>query len=87
MDIARACYQQTLKLNPGLADAYANLGVAWSQQKETKAAVDTWQKALEINPDQIYVLNNLAWLLATSPDPAWRNARPGPWPWPATPAN
>jgi tetratricopeptide (TPR) repeat protein len=72
-DCARACYLQTLKINPGLADAYANLGVALSQKKETKAAVDAWQKALEINPDQVYVLNNLAWLLAASPDPAWRD--------------
>ena len=69
------CYRQAIKLNPRLADAYANLGVALSQKGQTKEAVDSWQRALEINPGQIYVQNNLAWLLATTPDAALRNGQ------------
>jgi tetratricopeptide (TPR) repeat protein len=67
------CYRQAIKINPRSADAYANLGVALSQKGETKEAMDSWQTALEINPDQVYVQNNLAWLLATAPDAALRN--------------
>jgi tetratricopeptide (TPR) repeat protein len=67
------CYRQAIKINPRSADAYANLGVALSQEGKTKEAMDSWQSALEINPGQVYVQNNLAWLLATTPDAALRN--------------
>jgi len=43
------------------------------QKGQTKEAMDSWQQALEIKPDQLYVLNNLAWVMATTPDAALRN--------------
>jgi tetratricopeptide (TPR) repeat protein len=70
---AIVCYRQAIKINPRSADAYANLGVVLSRKGEIKEAIDSWQEALEINPGQVYVLNNLAWLLATTPDAALRN--------------
>ena len=36
-------------------------------------AVRNWTKALDIKPNSTEVLNNLAWILATSPDPNIRN--------------
>ena len=38
-----------------------------------KEAIAQYQKVLEINPNQISVQNNLAWLLATTPDASLRN--------------
>ena len=52
---------------------YANLGVALSRIGKVKEAMDAWQKALEIDPDQIYVANNLAWSLAVTTDAALRD--------------
>jgi tetratricopeptide (TPR) repeat protein len=73
LDHAIACYRHVEKINPRSADARANLGVAFLLKGETQEARDAWQKALEIKPDQLYVLNNLAWLLATTQDAALRD--------------
>ena len=70
---AIVCYRQAIKINPRSADACASLGLAFFKQGETRQAVDAWQQALEINPGQIAVLNNLAWLLATTSDTPLRN--------------
>jgi tetratricopeptide (TPR) repeat protein len=73
LDQAIASYQQAIKINPRYADTCANLGVAYFKEGQTKQAMDAWQQALEINPGQLYVQNNLAWLLATTPDASLRN--------------
>ena len=70
---AIVCYRQAIKISPRSADAYANLGLAFFKKAEIKEALDSWQQALEINPDQVSVQNDLAWLLATTPDPSLRN--------------
>lgn len=49
-------------------DAYLNIG------KHAEAAADL-QRALELEPEDPAVLNNLAWVLATSPDDEIRNAQ------------
>jgi tetratricopeptide (TPR) repeat protein len=72
-DQAIASYQQAKKINPRYANTCANLGVAYFNEGRNREACDSWQQALEINPGQLYVLNNLAWLLATTPDAALRN--------------
>jgi tetratricopeptide (TPR) repeat protein len=52
----------------GRSDAEISIG-------EHKAAKADLEKALELQPDDSGVLNNLAWLLATSPDEAIRDGR------------
>jgi Tfp pilus assembly protein PilF len=47
--------------------------MAFFKKGEDKEAMDSWQQALEINPGQIPVLNNLAWLLATTSNAPLRN--------------
>jgi tetratricopeptide (TPR) repeat protein len=72
-DAAIACYRQAVKINPRSADICANLGLAFARKGEIKSAMDSWQQALEISPNQFSVQNNLAWLLATTPDPSLRD--------------
>jgi tetratricopeptide (TPR) repeat protein len=72
-ELAIPCYRQAAKINPRSAEAYAKLGLAFSRNGEIKEAEDSWQQALEIKPDQLQVLDNLAWLLATTPDASLRN--------------
>jgi tetratricopeptide (TPR) repeat protein len=66
------CYRQAVGINPRYAEAYANLGDACLRNRQIKQAMDSWQQALAIKPDNADVLNNLAWLLATTSDPALR---------------
>ena len=52
----------------GRGDAYLNLG------RHAEAVAD-YDKALELQPKDEGLLNNLAWTLATSPDAKLRNGR------------
>jgi len=52
----------------GRADAYLSIG----RQKE---AIDDYEAALKKDPTDSGVLNNLAWILATSPEPKLRNGK------------
>jgi len=72
-DEAIACYRQLVKKISRQADAWANLGQAFYRKGEMKPAADAWQQALEIKPDRLTAINNLAWLLATASDASLRN--------------
>jgi tetratricopeptide (TPR) repeat protein len=73
VDEAIAQYRQALDINPRLPDTFPYLGMAFFKKGQIKEAMDSWQQALDIKPGQVYVLNNLAWLLATTPDASLRN--------------
>jgi tetratricopeptide (TPR) repeat protein len=73
MDEAIACFQKTLEIKPDYADARYNLGNSFLQQGHVEEALAQYQKTLEIKPDHIGALNNLAWVLATSPRASLRN--------------
>jgi tetratricopeptide (TPR) repeat protein len=66
-------YQKVLQMNPESADAHANLGIAWLAKGRIRDAMEEYTKALQISPENLAALSNLAWLLATSPDPTQRN--------------
>ncbi|RMF99438.1 MAG: tetratricopeptide repeat protein [Planctomycetota bacterium] len=68
-------FTEVLKLEPdnlialrGRADAYLSMG------KQAEAIAD-YERALKVAPDDDGVLNNLAWLLCTSPDPKLRDGK------------
>ncbi len=45
---------------------YFMIGNAYYEMQNLEKAAEAYEKSLELNPDQPEVLNNLAWLLATS---------------------
>jgi Tfp pilus assembly protein PilF len=45
----------------------------WELGRQTEAA-ELYRKVLELDPDNHAVNNDLAWFLATSPEPRWRDA-------------
>ncbi|MGD0745858.1 MAG: glycosyltransferase family 39 protein [Verrucomicrobiota bacterium] len=64
---------QALRLNPEDADAHWLLADFLRGQKKEGEAVRHYHEALRLRPDFPTALNNLAWVLATSPDDALRN--------------
>ena len=66
-------YQKVLQMHPESADSHANLGIAWLTKGRVRDAMAEYTKALQISPENLAALSNLAWLLATSPDPTLRN--------------
>ncbi|MGA2070259.1 MAG: tetratricopeptide repeat protein [Sedimentisphaerales bacterium] len=68
-DIAEAA----LNIDPNLVSAHKALEVALLAGGQFKKAVVHMKRFLEIDPNNIDTKNNLAWILATSPDPNIRN--------------
>ena len=53
-------FRRALELNPDLADAHDNLGIAYAQKGETAQAIAEFQKALDLNPGDTNTRDNLA---------------------------
>ncbi|MBW1684428.1 MAG: hypothetical protein JRS35_05125 [Deltaproteobacteria bacterium] len=53
--------------------AHAYLGIALLERGEVAAAVAHWRESARLKPRFLVVTNNLAWLLATTPDPGQRD--------------
>ena len=72
---AAAQFAATLKLQPDHAEAHYNLGYAFLRQQRTEPAIAEFRQALRLRLDwSPETLNDMAWLLATHPDPDPRNA-------------
>jgi tetratricopeptide (TPR) repeat protein len=57
------------------AEAYANLGSAYIQVGKYDLAIQNLTKSIELKPDNIDVLNKLAWLFAAVDDASIHNAQ------------
>lgn len=57
-------YEQYLDLNPWDDDAWAGLGGAYRRMGNFKKAIDSYEKACEINPESSYALVNIISLRA-----------------------
>ncbi len=68
VDEAMGHFQKALQLKPDDVKIHSNFGDALLQEGRVDEAIAQYQKVLQIKPDSPYVLNNLAWLLATCPD-------------------
>jgi protein O-mannosyl-transferase len=63
----------TLQQLPSHPLAHRYLGAALAAAGQVQQAILEYRRALKVSPNQPEVLNDLAWLLATHPDPAVRN--------------
>ena len=66
-------FRKAVEVNPDDVDAQFNLGHALAAQGEMGEAVVQYRKAVELRPANIYLLNDLAWCLATATDAGVRN--------------
>ncbi len=72
---AIAIYNQLLASHPGSAAAFRGRGdsyLGWGKQRQ---AIADYEAAIRLEPENREALNNLAWILATSPDGQLRDGK------------
>ncbi len=72
---AVAHYKEFLRIEPDNAIAHYDCGNALDDHGRLKEAIGHYEQALKVKPDFVSAHNNLAWLLATSPDETIRDGR------------
>ena len=65
-----------IEKNPNNPVSYNVLGDTYVLREKFEMAQSAYEKAIMLQPDNFSALNNLAWILATSEDKAFRNPRP-----------
>jgi Flp pilus assembly protein TadD len=65
--------ERALALDAAYPEAMANLGEAYAAQGRRAPAVKYFALAIQARPDDLFLLNRLGWLLATSPEDEIRN--------------
>jgi protein O-mannosyl-transferase len=70
---ASAPLERALALQLSSPGIHAQLGSLYADLGRIPEALEQYKTALKLDPEMPAVLNNLAWLLATHPDQAWRN--------------
>jgi tetratricopeptide (TPR) repeat protein len=66
-------YRKAIQINSNHPEIFFHLGMTFGQLGRTREAVAQYREALRLNPSLVGALNNLAWILATSPDEGLRN--------------
>ena len=67
-DKARQSLERAIALAPANGVLQAELGALLAQSGRPREAIKAYQRALELSPDFVGAMNNLAWLLATHPE-------------------
>ena len=73
IDDAIIHYKEALTSGRNNADTHANLGSAFLAKGRVVDAIEQYEEALRLAPENVAAQSNLAWLLATSAEPALRN--------------
>jgi tetratricopeptide (TPR) repeat protein len=73
VDVAIPHFEHAIALAPKSADAHAYLGTALVMKGQRADALAQWRDALKADPDNVRVLNDAAWLMATSSEASLRN--------------
>ena len=73
VDVAIPHFQHAIVLAPKSADAHAYLGTALVMKGQRADALEQWRDALKVDPDNVRVLNDAAWLMSTSSEASLRN--------------
>jgi len=72
-DAGRVQLEEAVAIAPKFAMSYRELALLLARQGKIEEAINQYRTALHYDPDQLETLNNLALLLATGPDPKYRN--------------
>ncbi|MCG8551196.1 MAG: M48 family metalloprotease [Desulfobacterales bacterium] len=72
--VAGKILSRQLELDPDNSDLYVQVGDFYYDARQYGKAAVAYENVLKIDPVNVHALNNLAWLLATCPDTAFRNA-------------
>jgi serine/threonine protein kinase/Flp pilus assembly protein TadD len=70
---AIAAYRKAIELKPDYVAAYCGLHQVLQEQGKWDEAALWYRKFIEVKPDSVWAHNNLAWLLATCPDPKFHD--------------
>jgi len=74
-DLALPHYKRAVQLDPSIPEAHNMIGTLELMRGNQEFALSEFQKAREIRPQNITYANNVAWILATSPNPSLRDAK------------
>ncbi len=74
LDEAVAQFRKAIELKPATADAYLELGRTLAAQGKYAEVIQTFRHGLEVEPRHMVMGDEMAWIMATAPDPAVRNA-------------
>ena len=66
-------WKKMLEVLPDNVDAHVSLGLLYAGQVRIREALEEWELALRYDETNAAAANNIAWVLATSPDPALRD--------------
>ena len=75
LDKALADFRKALTLDDKLKEAYLNRGNLWRLKGRPYKALADYSKALELDPSWAPPYHGIAWMMATSRDNRFRNAR------------
>jgi len=73
IDEAMTDWEKTLQLRPNDADAHTCLGNALLRRGSVKEAIAQYETAIALAPEDPHSRINIAWVLATAPDPSIRD--------------
>ncbi len=72
---ALAAYERAISLDPGMVAAYLGRGDLYLALGQRAKAAGDYRSALQLTPEDVAALNNLAWILSTSPEAELRDGR------------
>jgi tetratricopeptide (TPR) repeat protein len=67
-------FREALRLDPSNAEAHYNVGSVLRSRGDFSEAIGHFRQAVQLKPDWIPAVASIAWLLATAPDAALRDA-------------
>lgn len=73
VELANTHFAMARKIEPKTVGPEIKLGQLYESRQEFERARDSYLRALQINPNSLPALNNLAWLLSTASDRSLRN--------------
>ena|ERR1043166_2386459 len=72
-DEALSDYAEVLRLIPARPDIHLAMALLLASTNRIREAIEHYQSALDLNPNDLVALNNLAWIYSTHPNPSVRN--------------